>query len=409
MAAKALLKVCQVSTRMNVDDTRQSRVRDAILAAGVQMKSIMTEPRGNSQTWRSPDVSFVILPRTPDIFCNANPFHLIRALAYRFRNFSKAFGAALRYRPDVVHCVEPDSWVIGLTCKCLFGSALVVDFEETYEDGAHVLPAPLSRAYRFILTVVLRFLFRSADMVVHVCESRRENYARIPARRTMLVSHYADLADFETECGPRPPELEGKFVLVHAGAIRATYAGRELLEALQIAAQEQPNLVCLALGGFAHADLAGSDSARELIAKGTLILKKHQAFPDVIRYMKMSDVGISIVLPLNRGLRLAFPRKLFEYFAAGLPVIVSDAPDMVRAVERFKCGIIVDARLSEDIANAILEAARNRMLLAYMAERASVAAQTAYNWRPEARKVTELYREFADKAGKGMCEIAAAS
>lgn len=388
------MKVCQVSCRMNIDDTRQSRIRDAIGASGSLVVPIMTTARSQGDQAGQYGSSCVILPGTPDIFYKPNFFHLAYALSRRTANLVRAFAAVVRARPNVVHCIEPDSWLIGLIAKCLYGSALIIDFEEMYEERGRSLPGLMGKALKRLLLRWEEFAFRYADAVIHVSENRKSAYKAMATKRTLVVSHYANLSDFELTPQLRPQELKGKFVILHAGALRGEYASHELLRALEQAEARIPNLICVALGGLVPDDSACIELANQLKERGKLILKPQIPFEQVIQYMKMADVGLSLVLPRNRNLQLAFPRKFFEYLAAGLPVIASDVPDIRDAVERGECGLLVDAREPDQIASAIIQFAQRPQLRAMMAGNAAVISRALFNWRAEAEKLTSLYIEL---------------
>jgi glycosyltransferase involved in cell wall biosynthesis len=66
---------------------------------------------------------------------------------------------------------------------------------------------------------------------------------------------------------------------------------------------------------------------------------------DVLKHAAGADVGLSLIENVCMSYYLCLPNKVFEYMMAGLPMIVSDFPDMAALVERYDCGwkVAVDA------------------------------------------------------------------
>ena len=56
---------------------------------------------------------------------------------------------------------------------------------------------------------------------------------------------------------------------------------------------------------------------------------------------------------------LSLPNKIFEYIAAGLPVVASDFPDMAELVSDYDVGETCDPESPADIARAIRSRARS--------------------------------------------------
>lgn len=54
----------------------------------------------------------------------------------------------------------------------------------------------------------------------------------------------------------------------------------------------------------------------------------------------------------NANNRVGIPNRLFEYMFCGLPVVVSDFPELRKVVESAKCGLIVDSTDPKSIAKA---------------------------------------------------------
>lgn len=92
--------------------------------------------------------------------------------------------------------------------------------------------------------------------------------------------------------------------------------------------------------------------------------------------------------------RESLPVKLFEYMAAGLPVIASDFPKWREIVEGGRCGICVDPADIEAIAAAIRTLVGNPVEAAAMGARGARLVEERYNWNGEEGRLLELYRDL---------------
>jgi len=321
----------------------------------------------------------------------------------RLRNSVIAFWATLRQHPEVCHCQEPDSWLIGVLVKLVTGASVVVDIQEIYEERSLAFPTIFQPMVRTLIKMAMKALSKMTDFIIHVSESRHLYYSYLSAP-SVVISHYPSLEEFRQKGCSRPPELQGKFVLIHGGALRLNYAARELLLAVQQASLEVGNLILLVIGGAAGPTHTYASLLEKLERDGKLLILTHMARKDVIRYLYMSDVGLSLVLPIDKIHQMAFPRKLFEYMAAGLPVIGCNVPDIERVLRQEACGLIVDPYSPDNIAKAIVTLAKDKQLRQCMAENARQGAQR-YQWATEASKLLQLYSHLATKP-KLRCETA---
>jgi len=104
-------------------------------------------------------------------------------------------------------------------------------------------------------------------------------------------------------------------------------------------------------------------------------------------------VGVIPLAPIANYVD-AYPVKLFEYFAAGLPVIATDVPRWRAVLEAHDCGVCVPYG-----APALLGAAITRLLddddaARAMGERARRAAEEHYSWETQAAALVALYEEL---------------
>jgi glycosyltransferase involved in cell wall biosynthesis len=340
-----------------------------------------------------PGVRHIRLPAvSKNFFPNSSGLYLISALRQRARNASVALWHMLWERPSVVFCHEPDSWSIGLILKWLTGALLLGSVHEVYEDRCSAFSPWLRKPAFYIVRRWLRFLAKRSDCVIHVSDYRREHYSFETARQ-VVIPQYPDGEAFDRIAPMELPSLAGKFVLVHGGPLRPSYAAQELLQAIQIAAKELPDLVCVAIGGTIgfgkrqEADLMG------LVRQGRMIVLPPLPHDQVIGVLKGAQVGISLVLPVDATHRLASPRKLYEYIHAGLPVICADVPEARQILHTWECGLLVDATQPEDIVRAIKALAADTTLRDRMS-RAARCASKSLDWQTVRPRLTQLLTEL---------------
>jgi len=65
---------------------------------------------------------------------------------------------------------------------------------------------------------------------------------------------------------------------------------------------------------------------------------------------RQADLGISLEEDLGLNYRFALPNKLFDYIQAGVPVLVSNLPEMRQIVEHYQIGLIADTHQRKELA-----------------------------------------------------------
>jgi len=101
--------------------------------------------------------------------------------------------------------------------------------------------------------------------------------------------------------------------------------------------------------------------------------------------------GIVTFLPFPNHVN-AQPNKIFEYMAAGLPVIGSNFPMWRDLLEKNKCGLCVDPSNPKAIARAINFLKSHPEEAKAMGENGKRLVQETYNWKAEEKKLFEFYQ-----------------
>jgi glycosyltransferase involved in cell wall biosynthesis len=113
----------------------------------------------------------------------------------------------------------------------------------------------------------------------------------------------------------------------------------------------------------------------------------------LMKYTKSADIGMCIVKDTNLNYRFSLPNKLFDYIAAGIPVVVNDLPETGKIISENNCGLIIGRVTPEDISNVLSELKNNPVLLSELRKNAVLASEKL-NWESESEKVKEFYNKI---------------
>ncbi len=108
-----------------------------------------------------------------------------------------------------------------------------------------------------------------------------------------------------------------------------------------------------------------------------------------------SVVGVCTLL-YNPNYYYALPIKMFEYMAAGLPVVHSNFPLWNSIVQKSKCGIAVNPENGEEIVHAINRLLKDRKLAKKMGDNGRNEVVKKYNWSLEEKELYKIYDILAE-------------
>jgi glycosyltransferase involved in cell wall biosynthesis len=106
--------------------------------------------------------------------------------------------------------------------------------------------------------------------------------------------------------------------------------------------------------------------------------------------LKRVRVGMVVLHP-ERSFLTSQPTKLFEYMAAGIPVVASDFPLWRSIIQEARCGLLVDPFDARAIARAIEYLITNDVEAQEMGERGRRAVTRLFNWANEEDKLLSFY------------------
>jgi glycosyltransferase involved in cell wall biosynthesis len=173
---------------------------------------------------------------------------------------------------------------------------------------------------------------------------------------------------------------------------QAVYVGhasfnRGLVEMVEACAVANLPLVLAGTIGAAEQDWLRKSSTN-VVCRGKL------GRPEIATLLSESLIGLCLYQSEPNHLH-AMPTKIFEYMAAGLPVITSDLPKSKEIVEVAGCGFSVSLDDPREIANKISMLASDPCYAIELGLAGRGAVSRDFNWEHDAAELTNLYCQLA--------------
>ncbi|MEA1874189.1 MAG: glycosyltransferase [Bacteroidota bacterium] len=129
-------------------------------------------------------------------------------------------------------------------------------------------------------------------------------------------------------------------------------------------------------------------------AKERILFVGRLSFEKLHGLTKKAVLGLSLEQDLGLNYRFALPNKLFDYWHAGIPAIVSDLPEMKQLMEKTQAGITVSNHIEpENLAKEINTLITNSAGYEIMKKAAQKAA-SEYHWENESKCQLEIFRSI---------------
>lgn len=305
------------------------------------------------------------------------------------KTVARAYDVARKLDADVYHLHEPLLIWAGLKLK-MKGATVVYD---VHEDTPRQVRAYF--AARPVFAIAVSLFFTVAEKMAKkwfdgfVCATP-SIAAKYPAGKTVTVCNYPDYERFREGMGAECQYAARKSNIVYAGNITKTRGAVEMVEAVGSISEELGAKLVL-LGRIDDVELE-----KELRLMEGWAQVEYRGFIDhrevIVEYGK-AKMGLVLLHPVPNYIE-ALPVKMFEYMAAGLPVVASDFPMWREIIEDARCGVLVDPENPSVIAGAVRELLENPADAEQMGERGRKAVLGKYNWSAEAEGLLRFYKQM---------------
>lgn len=305
-----------------------------------------------------------------------------------FKTTQRVLEMAIKLDADIYHLHDPELIPIGLKLKHR-GKKVIFDAHEDFPKqllGKSYLNPLFARLLSRAVSIWEQYACKQFDGIIAATPFIRDKFLCINSN-TLDINNFPILDELEANL-PWDNKLDEFCYVGGIGAIRGI---REILCA------------CNLLQTPARLNLAGRFYEPNIETE----MKKQPGWKRVNDFGYLDRTGVRTVLersviglvtlhPIINYLD-ALPVKMFEYMAAGIPVIASNFPLWSKIVEGNKCGVCVNPLDPKEIASKIDQLMSDRDWAKHLGENGRRAVVNYYNWSIEETKLIKFYQHIIDR------------
>lgn len=304
----------------------------------------------------------------------------------RIRNApGRVFAKARELDAEVYHLHDPELLPIGLKLKKL-GKTVIFDAHEDVPKqlrGKHYLNKPAKWFVSNIFSIYEKYVCRRLDGVIAATPYIRDKFVAMGVR-SIDVNNFPLLEELSQDEVVWSEKTQQVVYLGGLGRIRGI---KEIVKAIDLV----PSKITLTIGGnFGEPDF--EKEVRSEQGWQRVDFRGWLERDGVKVALNESIAGLVTLHPIINYLD-ALPVKMFEYMAAGLPVVASNFPLWKEIVEANQCGVCVDPQSPDEIAGAIEYLVAHPEEAEKMGNNGRKAVLDRFNWDHEKKKLVQFYEE----------------
>lgn len=252
----------------------------------------------------------------------------------------QAFVVTLRSQADLVYGSSPQPFaaLAGLAAARLQRIPFVLEVRDLWPESIVSAGRLDGQGMTYRLFAGLeRLLVTQAERIVCVTDGWEDHFLQlgVPGDRLVVVPNGTDPEDF------RVPQTRDQLRRMHGvHGFTAVFAGahgpKDGIDLVVDAAAQLPQVRFLLVGAGVSKPAAEARARREGFAN--LEFRDPVPKEDLPGLLRACDVGLHAVSPLAVFDKGMSPNKLFDYMAAGLPVVSNAAAGLDRVVRDHECG-----------------------------------------------------------------------
>jgi glycosyltransferase involved in cell wall biosynthesis len=296
----------------------------------------------------------------------------------------KLFFYLLKSKSDIFVSNDLDTLPANFLASRIKRKPLIYDSHEYFTEVPELIGRPVVRAIWMWLE---KMLVPKVDAAYTVCNSIAEVYRDRYKVDFKVVRNLPVCSKIEKPESPEKISGQPKIIL-YQGALNMGRGIEAAIRAMQFLDGAE-----LWLAGDGDISTQLRQFVIELKLESKVKFLGRLPLIELQEVTSQADLGISLEEDLGLNYRFALPNKLFDYIQAGVPVLVSNLPEMRRIVEYYQIGIIADTHQRKELAELMKTALFDQEKRQVWKQNLLKAAKELC-WENEERVLMLVFRRF---------------
>ncbi len=284
---------------------------------------------------------------------------------------------------DILHSNDLDTLPANFLASRLKRKILIYDSHEFFTE---VPELNRRKTVKRIWEAIENLIFPRLNHIITVSNSIAREYCRKYGKEIQVIRNLPEKTEIRS---PRDPSYYGlppgkKLVILQGTGINRERGAEEAVSSMKLVKD-----AVLIIAGRGDVIPGLKEQVKKYSLNDRIFFLPAMPYRELMQLTCICHAGLSLDKDTSLNYRFSLPNKLFDYIAAGIPVVASPLPEVKEIVEKYGIGLIIENHSPVEIAGKIskilYDIPRNHW------KDNLIRASEELNWEREKQKLLNIY------------------